>query len=159
MARLFIWQRKRPKASVLKVADLSHWEKFEPERRVIKEFDHWIVVERARQVTLGASVFLIKRPIGSMAEATSDELAELAEITAWFEDLMRATFGAEKFNYVAAMMKDPFLHFHAFPRYSSEQEHFGITWTDSEWPKVVRFDVLATEEDPGDELVSLLRGT
>jgi diadenosine tetraphosphate (Ap4A) HIT family hydrolase len=139
------------------VTDLSHWAKFEPERRLVREFDHWLVVTRARQVTLGSSVFLAKRPIASMAEATAEELAELGQVTAWFEATTRRVFGAEKFNYVAAMMKDPYLHFHAFPRYSVAQERFGIVWKDSEWPRVVRFDVLAAEADPGDELIALLR--
>ena len=135
----------------------DHWKKFEPDRRLVKEFDNWLVVQRARQVTLGSCVLLLKRPVSGLGEAEPSELAELASVAAWFEIRTRALYEAERFNYVAAMMKDPYLHFHAFPRYSAARQAYGHTWEDAAWPKVASFEQVSVEADVTDQMVADLR--
>lgn len=127
--------------------DLSHWEKFQPSGRTIRTFDHWLVVVRPKQVTLGSAVFLLKRAVTSMSEMTAGELSELAEIAAWYERRLREVFNAEKFNYIAAMMKDPYFHFHAIPRYGAEREFNGRSWADADWPAVATFRDVDTSDD------------
>ena len=131
----------------------DQWKKFQPESRTLRTFEHWLVVQRTRQVTLGSCVFLPKREIAGLPDASSEELQELSVVAAWFESKTIELFRAEKFNYVAAMMKDPYLHFHAFPRYSGPREAFGRSWADTSWPKVVQFEDLATEDDLGEAMV------
>lgn len=126
---------------------LEHWAKFRPSELACREFSSWLVVVRQKQVTLGDCVFLVKRAVSSISEMEPNELAELAEVTAWFEATTKATFGAERFNYVAAMMKDPYVHFHAFPRYSTSTHRYGIEWRDEAWPKVIEFSDVATPDN------------
>lgn len=128
------------------MSDLSHWAKFRPESLSIKEFASWIVVPRPKQVTVGSCVFLLKRPAPGLAELTTDELAELPTVAAWFESAVREEFAAEKFNYIAAMMKDPYFHLHAIPRYSAWRQFAGRQWEDENWPELVQFAPVGTSD-------------
>lgn len=118
---------------------MEFMKKFNPEKNAIKEFKHWIVLLREKQVTLGAAIFVLKRDIPSFSQMTGDEAAEFPEVVAWFENKTKGLYGAEKFNYVVAMMKDNFVHYHAFPRYSSTASRYGVEWTDINWPNVIEF--------------------
>src|ERR1019366_2743161 len=82
--------------------EIVHWSKFRPQDLLVKEFVHWLLVVRIKQVTLGSAVMLLKRPVESMAEVSSDEFSELPRVCAFFEDRARSLWGAERFNYVAA---------------------------------------------------------
>ena len=121
--------------------------KFNPQKNVVKEFKHWIVLLREKQVTLGATVIVLKRYVPSFAQMTAEESAEFPEVVKWFENLGRNLFGAEKFNYVVAMMKDSFIHYHAFPRYSTVFSLYGVEWKDVSWPKVIEFLEVTYEDN------------
>lgn len=123
------------------------WERFKPAERLVKEFSNWLIVVRPGQVTLGDCVLLLKRPVQSFGEMTSDEATEFTDVVSWYENAARSAFNAERFNYVAAMMKDPYAHFHAFPRYSTEQTKFGVVWKDELWPKAIEFKTVDTPEE------------
>ncbi len=130
------------------MTDISHWRKFEPESRTVHETAHWIVVVRGKQISLGSTVFLLKRPVESLSLLNSDELVELPSVAGWFESKTFDLWDAERFNYISAMMKDPFFHIHAIPRYSSERSFNGHAWIDADWPKVANFrDVDTSEQD------------
>lgn len=126
---------------------MDYMKKFKPEKNVIKEFDYWIVLLREKQVTLGATVIVLKREIQSLSQLSTDEAAEFPKVVEWFEELNTKLFGAEKFNYVAAMMKDNFVHYHAFPRYSHIFYKYGIEWKDASWPRVIEFIDVKYEND------------
>jgi diadenosine tetraphosphate (Ap4A) HIT family hydrolase len=126
---------------------LEHWAKFRPSELNCHEFPRWLVVVRQKQVTLGDCVFLAKRPAQSLGEMEADELAELADVAAWFESATKHLFGAERFNYVAAMMKDPYVHFHAFPRYSTAVNRYRAEWRDEAWPRAIEFTDVDTPEN------------
>ncbi len=113
--------------------------KFKPDENTIKEFENWIVVIREKQVTLGACVILLKRQVSSLSEMTESEAGELPKVINWYEKKCQNCYGAEKFNYVVAMMKDNFVHYHAFPRYSFVINKYEKEWEDRDWPKVVNF--------------------
>jgi diadenosine tetraphosphate (Ap4A) HIT family hydrolase len=136
----------------------TSYDKFQPERLTVKEFDHWLVTVRTRQVTLGAVVFLLKRTEPSLAGLEPSEASELPQVAKWFEDAASRLFGAEKFNYIAAMMKDPLVHFHALPRYSQEKMFGGRGWTDKFWPKVATLEDVLTTDEELDALVEAYRG-
>lgn len=118
---------------------MEFMKKFKPDKNVIKEFDYWVVLLREKQVTLGAAVIILKREIQSLSQMTSEEAAEFPKVVEWYEKLNSNLFGAEKFNYVVAMMKDNFVHYHAFPRYSTVFTRHNIEWKDVSWPKVIEF--------------------
>lgn len=124
--------------------------KFNPTQNCVKEFKHWLVCVRAKQVTLGDAIILLKREVPSLADMSTEESAEFAEVLAWYEKKCVKLFGAIKFNYVVAMMKDNFVHYHAFPRYSEKKVWGGFEWKDLDWPRLVQF----REVDFPQELVS-----
>lgn len=119
--------------------DFTFMEAFHPDSTLIKEFDYWVILVRENQLTLGDCYFVLKRQIPTFSETTAEEMAELSIAMKWYEDKCRTLYGAEKFNYIAAMMRDNFVHFHAFPRYSKPVERFGKEWIDERWPGLVRF--------------------
>ena len=69
----------------------------------------------------------------------TEEGAEFTEVVKWYEDTCKNKFGAVKFNYVIMMMKDFFVHYHAFPRYDKDINMFDLDWKDNDWPKGIDF--------------------
>lgn len=112
---------------------------FNLEKNLIKEFEHWVILVREEQVTLGDCLVILKREIQSFGEMTQAEGAELGEVLRWYENKCRDLYGALKFNYITAMMRDNFVHFHAFPRYATVVNKYGIEWVDEKWPRVIQF--------------------
>lgn len=112
---------------------------FHPNNTCIKEFNYWMILLREGQVTLGDCIIVLKREITTFGEMTMDESAEISSVLKWYEEKCRNVFGAEKFNYIAAMMRDNFVHFHAFPRYPNMVTRYGINWKDERWPRVIQF--------------------
>ncbi len=117
--------------------NLEFMEKFKPKTRCIKEFEHWIVCIRAKQVTLGDAVILLKRQAESVGDILEEEIKEFPIIIKWYEEVCIKKFGAIKFNYMVLMMKDNFVHYHAFPRYDKNLDLFGIEWIDKDYPAIV----------------------
>lgn len=102
---------------------------------LIKEYDHWVLVIRPKQVTLGACTIIAKADVTSLAALPPAAGAELIGVMADFERMLRDAFGAVKFNYLALMMVDPNPHFHAIPRYDRAVEFRGHEYADELWPK------------------------
>ena len=133
------------------------YDKFKPEEMTLKEFKHWIVVLRPKQLTLGCAVIILKDEHSFIGEANGEEFAEFPEVVAWYENKCRELFGAEKFNYLAAMMKDNFVHFHAFPRYSHEIEMFGEKLVYVYWPRPATPGGVAPSEETVQALLKAFR--
>lgn len=112
--------------------DLEFMKKFRPNELCVKEFKYWIVCVRAKQVTLGDVVILLKRETENVSGMLPEEGAEFPEVIKWYENICREKFGAVKFNYMIMMMKDPFVHYHAFPRYDRSINMFGKEWEDKD---------------------------
>lgn len=117
--------------------NLEFMEKFKPNIRCIKEFEYWIVCIRGKQVTLGDAVILLKRQAESVGDILEEEIKEFPIIIKWYEEVCIKKFGAIKFNYMVLMMKDNFVHYHAFPRYDKNLDLFGIEWIDKDYPAIV----------------------
>lgn len=126
---------------------LKFMEAFNPNESTIREFDYWIVLIRKDQVTLGDCIFALKREIPSFGEMTYAESAELRTVLKWYEEKCKILYGAVKFNYIAAMMRDNFVHFHAFPRYAATVERYGLIWNDERWPRVIQFEQKEVNKD------------
>lgn len=117
--------------------DLGFMKKFDPEATCIKEFKYWIVCVRKRARTLGDAVILLKRQTDSVSNITKDEAIEYSEVIEWYEKTCADKFGATKFNYLMLMMKDNFVHYHAFPRYDKDIIKFDKVWKDEDYPVIV----------------------
>lgn len=106
---------------------------------LIKEFEHWVVLLRPAQITVGTLVLAAKSAARHLGELNDVEWQEFAQVSQFAEGLLRNTFGAEKFNYLALMMKDPNVHFHFIPRYSKPVTVAGKDIIDPDWPLKTEF--------------------
>lgn len=113
---------------------------FNPDINLVKEFEYWVILLREGQNTLGDCIFVLKREVATFGEMSTSESAELSLAMQWYEEKCKQLFGADKFNYIAAMMKDNFVHFHAFPRYSNSISKYNVEWFDLRWPRVIQFE-------------------
>ncbi len=130
----------------------ERWKRFEPKKFLLMSFENWDVVLRKSQITLGSSVFLLKRPTTSMSTLTAAEASEFPLVCLWFEERVSKKFGAERYNYIASMMIEEWVHFHVFPRYSRPVKAIGSTWVDSDWPKVAQ---LGGNDNDDETLINL----
>jgi diadenosine tetraphosphate (Ap4A) HIT family hydrolase len=124
--------------------------KFRVDELLLFRNDGWSLSLRPEACTLGASVLSANREHGSLGEIGPTEAADLAQAVRWFETRVRAAFGADKFNYLALMMVDAQVHFHALPRYGSDRAHGGLIWRDEGWPKAPQIGV---DQASGDALI------
>lgn len=119
---------------------------------VIKEYTDWVVLFRYRQVTIGSVIIMSKSDKSRLGDLTSEQWAGFAEISHDVEQWLSEAFGAEKFNYLALMMKDPEVHFHVIPRYSRPVEFAGKTYVDPDWPLATERQALSLTDDELDAI-------
>lgn len=127
---------------------------------VVKEFEHWVVLFRDKQVTIGSLIIMSKElDKHSLGDVSSDAWSEFGYVSAFVETVLTQAFGAEKFNYLALMMYDPEVHFHVIPRYSKPVNFEGKEFIDPDWPgatKKVALDLdNKTLEEIKDKILSL----
>ncbi len=101
---------------------------------LVAEFDHWLVLLRPAQPTLGSLVLAAKSDATAYGELTRAAFAEQADAVAAIERALAAFTGFEKINYLMLMMVDPNVHFHVVPRYSETRSWNGIDFPDAGWP-------------------------
>lgn len=138
--------------------DHEYLGKFKLSQLEVRRFDHWIVAVRAKQVTLGACVILLRRPEPSLGALTAQEAIEMTEVVKWWESEATKLFNPDRFNYVFAMMKDPFVHMHAFPRYGDDRTSLSVQWHDAFWPRAIELQDVTTSEQTLEGLVRSYRG-
>lgn len=76
---------------------------------------------------------------------------------AWYEKKIKNLYSAVKFNYLAMMMKEEFVHFHIIPRYNQSVEKYGITWIDEDWPKGSKMGKMEISENIKNQIISDLK--
>ena len=109
-------------------------EKFGFPDTLLADYDHWLVLLRPAQVTLGSLVLLCKEDAARFGEIGPAASAELHRVTARLESVLSDAFQHDKINYLMLMMVDPDVHFHVLPRYESERTYQGVTFRDDAWP-------------------------
>ena len=109
-------------------------EKFGYPESVLREFDHWAVLLRPVQVTLGSLVLVCREPVAHFGAISAEASAELVEAVAAIESALRHAFSYDKINYLMLMMVDPDVHFHVLPRYEAERQFEGKAFRDDAWP-------------------------
>ena len=114
---------------------------------LVREFEHWVVLVRPDQVTLGSLVLAAKGDATAYGDLPREAFAEQGEIVAVIERALRAFCAYEKINYLMLMMVDPNPHFHVIPRYSETRSWSGIEFPDTGWPKAPRLDAAITLDD------------
>jgi diadenosine tetraphosphate (Ap4A) HIT family hydrolase len=108
--------------------------------------EHWSVLVRKGQVTLGTLVLAANRNFISASELTAEELAELPVVVGRLEGALQQAFAYDKINYLCLMMVDRHYHFHVIPRYETPREFDGVEYVDEGWPRPPVIAVPAAEE-------------
>lgn len=111
-------------------------EKFGYPDTLLKELEHWLILLRPAQPTLGSLVLAAKSDVTDFSALPAGAHAELAVATKMIEDALKSFVDYAKLNYLMLMMVDPHVHFHVIPRYEGTREFAGQTFVDAGWPKV-----------------------
>lgn len=111
-------------------------EKFGYPDTLLKELEHWLILLRPAQPTLGSLVLAAKSDVTDFSALPARAHAELAVATKMIEDALKSFVDYAKLNYLMLMMVDPHVHFHVIPRYEGAREFAGETFADAGWPKV-----------------------
>lgn len=123
---------------------------------LIKEFEHWVVLLRPKQITAGTLVIIAKSDARHIGELDAEIWSEFAKVSKFSEVLLQKAFGAEKFNYLALMMKDPNVHFHLVPRYNKPVIISGQEVVDADWPLKTELRAIELSAAQLDEIKSRL---
>jgi len=109
-------------------------EKFGYPATLIREFEHWVVLLRPAQVTLGSLVLASKSNATAYGDLSPAAFAEQGEVIAAIEGALRDFTTYERINYLMLMMVDPNVHFHVIPRYSGPRHWNDLEFLDAGWP-------------------------
>ena len=101
---------------------------------LVREFDHWLVLLRPAQVTLGSLVLAATSDATAYADLPHEAFTEQRDAVAAIETALAGFARYERLNYLMLMMVDPNVHFHVIPRYSDARRWNGIEFPDTGWP-------------------------
>ena len=101
---------------------------------LLRELDHWVILLRPAQVTLGSLVLAAKSDATAYGDLPREAFAEQADAITLVERALRDFSGYERINYLMLMMVDPQVHFHVIPRYSQVRSWSGFEYLDAGWP-------------------------
>jgi diadenosine tetraphosphate (Ap4A) HIT family hydrolase len=122
-------------------------QKFGYPATLLKEFDHWVILLRPAQVTLGSLVLAAKSDATAYGGLPREAFAEQAIVIASIEAALKAFCQYERINYLMLMMVDPNVHFHVIPRYEEPRTWNGRTFEDIGWPGQPRLDAATQLSD------------
>jgi len=109
-------------------------EKFGFPATLLREFEHWVVLLRPSQVTLGSLVLAAKSRATAYSDLSREAFADQADAVQSIESALAAFCQYERINYLMLMMVDPNVHFHVIPRYSTPRRWNGMEFADAGWP-------------------------
>ena len=108
--------------------------KFNYPQTLVHEYQHWAVVLRPKQVTIGSLVLICKEEATQLPHISAEAFAEMQTATRDLEATLKQAFAFDKINYLCLMMVDPQVHFHVIPRYAQPREVAGKAYNDPFWP-------------------------
>ena len=100
-------------------------EKFGYPETLIREYEHWLVLLREQQISLGSLVLVCKDPALRFSDVTSEAFVELHRVIVDIEQTLETQYRYDKINYLMLMMVDPDVHYHVIPRYETAREFSG----------------------------------
>lgn len=107
---------------------------------LLKEFEHWVVLLRPAQVTLGSLVLAAKSAATAYADLSREAFCEQGVAIAAIERALARFVDYERINYLMLMMVDPNVHFHVIPRYSEPRSWDETRFPDAGWPGPPKLD-------------------
>ena len=123
---------------------------------LVREYDHWVVLVRPKQVTLGALVMACKERAQSFGAVSSEAFREHERVVQDIEQGLKAFSAFEKINYLMLMMVDKEVHYHVLPRYSETRNFEGVDYLDPGWPAVP--DLTSGPVLEGESLAAMVAG-
>lgn len=134
------------------------FEKFGWPETKIAEDEHWGVMLRPEQPTLGSLVLACKEPVTAFGEVSAEGHASLGRMSKALEAMLKGAIGYEKLNYLMLMMVDPDVHMHVIPRYEGARSHEGLEISDAGWPALPALgEFTAPDEAQRKALIAHLR--
>jgi diadenosine tetraphosphate (Ap4A) HIT family hydrolase len=126
-------------------------EKFGYPGSLVQELEHWVILLRPAQATLGALVLAAKSDATQFSALSREAFAELASAIGAIEQGLSRFRPYAKINYLMLMMVDPHVHFHVLPRYAEAQDFAGRKFADPGWPGApdLKHQVLLGEAERG----------
>ena len=126
---------------------------------LVCEFEHWVILARPAQPTLGSLVLAAKSDATAFGALPGAAHAELKAATQEIEAALTKAVGYARINYLMLMMVDPHVHFHVIPRYEGARDwpkgdKSAREFVDVGWPKVPDLGHAVALE--GDELAALV---
>lgn len=115
---------------------------------LVREFEHWAILVRPAQVTLGSLVLAATDDAEAYSRLPDGAFAEQAEAVRAIESALRDFCAYERINYLMLMMVDPQVHFHVIPRYSGDRQWQGIAFPDAGWPGPPRLKIAVELDGP-----------
>lgn len=103
---------------------------------LVARYNHWVVLLRPAQPTLGALVVASTSEATRLSDLVPEAFAELGTVVRHLEAALLAAVAYDKINYMMLMMVDPHVHWHVIPRYEGKREAEGISIADAGWPKL-----------------------
>ncbi len=108
--------------------------KFNYPHTLLREYQHWAVVLRPKQVTVGSLVLICTEDTRSFPNISAGAFAEMQTVTHDIETTLKQLLAFDKINYICLMMVDPQVHFHVLPRYAKPVAISGSEYADPFWP-------------------------
>lgn len=125
---------------------------------LVAEFEHWAVLLRPAQPTLGSLVLAAKSDATALSDLSAEAHAEMKTASTAVERALRDFTGYAKINYLMLMMVDPHVHAHVIPRYEGSRQFEGVYFPDAGWPKLPDLGTAVTlDEDQIASLVTALK--
>ncbi len=109
-------------------------QKFGAPASSIRRYEHWSVLLRPAQVTLGALVLAAHDEANAFSALSRESFSELGKVIKGIEQALKQAFDYERLNYLMLMMVDPDVHFHVIPRYSAVRTFNETDFYDHGWP-------------------------
>ena len=136
------------------------YERFGGDQSLIRAYDHWSVLIRPKQATLGACVIVAHADVRALGDLPEAAHAAFGRVVADLEAAWARAFAPDKRNYLCLMMVDREVHYHALPRYEAARDFAGAPRGDAGWPGPpdLGADVGEVAEAARDALIEAWRG-
>jgi len=121
---------------------------------LVAAYDHWVVLVRPAQATLGSLVLACSEQAEAFSAISDAAAAEMPQAVKAIEHTLFELWKYNKINYLMLMMVDPHVHFHVIPRYEQDQVFQGMTFSDTGWPKQPDLGSAVNLDEPGVEAMA-----
>jgi len=126
---------------------------------IVREYEHWLVLLREAQATLGSLILCAKADVTEFSALSREAFFEMGAVVKDIEKALKAAFDYDKINYMMLMMVDPNVHFHVIPRYAKPRSACGLTLPDPGWPALPQLgNALEVSPAERDALIAHISG-